>query len=40
MWKFSALSIIGQLLINFRSLFSLLLQRYELLNVYVVGLEI
>ena len=35
MWKFSASSIIGQLLINFRSLFSLLLQWYELLNVVV-----
>jgi hypothetical protein len=34
-WKLSASSIIGQLLINFRSLFSLLLQWYELLNVVV-----
>jgi len=33
-------SSIGQLLNSFRSLFSLLIQRYELLRVYVGGLEI
>jgi len=33
-------SSIEQLLINFRSFFSLLIQWYELLNVYVGGLEI
>jgi len=40
MRKLSASSTVGQLLINFRSLFSLLLQWYELLYVYVAGLEI
>jgi len=39
MRKLSASSI-EQLLINFRSLFRLLIQWYELLHVYIGGLEI
>jgi len=40
MRKLSALSVNGQLVINFRSLFNLLLQWNKLLHVYVPGLEI